>query len=128
MERQRRDLAIQMGRRIREYEIPAYLVHTDSERTLREVFNRANWHGKQLKVDEAFDALHGMRAQGSPASLSQIVDELQTLDFGTLERKIVYRLLRVLQGADITQRAGAGQRKVRLQDAMAGRAARLAGH
>lgn len=106
--RERRDRAIQLGRRIREYDVPAYLVHTDSEQTVREVFRRSNSHGKRMKVDEVFDALHGMRTQDSPATIAQIVDEVKALEFGVVDRKIIHRLLSVLQDTDIAQRAREG--------------------
>lgn len=105
---ERRERAFQLGRRIREYEIPAYLVRTDNEATLREVFGRINSAGKRLEASEVFDALHGARTHSRPATIPQIVTELERLDFGRVEEKILYRLLRVLLGADVTERSGAG--------------------
>ena len=99
--RERRERAIQLGKRIREYEIPAYVVRTNSEEILREVFGRVNSTGKQLNASQVFDALHGARSQNRPATIPDIVHELESLDFGRVEEKILFRLLRVLQGADV---------------------------
>lgn len=104
----RRELAIRVGKRIREYEIPAYVVHTDSEETLRQIFGRTNNSGKQLKSNEVFDALHGARLTGKPSRISDIVEDVQELGFGRVEAKILYRLLRVLTGADVTERGERG--------------------
>lgn len=85
----RRERAFTLGRRIREYEIPAYLVRTAREETLREVFGRTNSTGKRLKQTEVFDALHGARGQPRPATITQIVSSLETLDFGRVEEKLL---------------------------------------
>jgi len=99
--KERRDRAIQLGKRIREYEIPAYLVRTDDESILREVFGRINSAGKRLKDDEVFDALHGAYRQASPATLKEVARDLMTLGFGHIEEdKVLYRLLLAIQGQD----------------------------
>lgn len=100
---ERRERAFSLGKRIREYDIPAYLVRTDREETLREVFRRINSTGKTLQQSEVFDALHGARAPSRPATIPQIATELETLDFGRVEDKLLYRLLRVLRGADVIE-------------------------
>lgn len=105
---ERRERAIQLGKRIREYAIPAYIVRTDSESVLREIFGRVNTRGKSLDAGEVFDALHGARTGSRPATLKEISKELSTLQFGLVEEKILYRLLRVLQGADVSERSGRG--------------------
>jgi Protein of unknown function DUF262 len=102
--KERRDQAFSLGRRIREYEIPAYLVRTDREETLREVFGRINSTGKLLKQSEVFDALHGARSHTRPATIPEIASQLEVLDFGRVEEKLLYRLLRVLQGVDVIGR------------------------
>lgn len=110
---ERRDAAIQLGRRLREYEIPAYTVRTDDEDVLREVFRRINTHGKQLSAGDVFDALNGARAGAKPGTLAQIAMELEALDFGRIEEKVIYRLLRVLQGHDVTERSGKGELRLK---------------
>lgn len=99
----RREKAIQLGRRVREYDIPAYIVRSDDEGILRDVFNRINNSGKKLDEQEVFDALNGARSESRPATILQISSELERLDFGHVEEKILYRLLRALQGWDVTK-------------------------
>jgi len=106
----RRGRAFAVGKRIREYEIPAVLVRTDDERTLREVLGRINSTGKRLDNQEVFDALHRGRAESRPATLSQIAEDLEQLGFGRVDDKLLYRLLRALQGLDVFERTGAPPR------------------
>ncbi|HEY0834113.1 MAG TPA: DUF262 domain-containing protein [Azospirillum sp.] len=119
---ERRERAFTVGKRIREYEIPAYLVRTEREQTLREIFGRTNSSGHPLKQSQVFDALNGARGQGRPASLRQIVSELASMGFGSVEETLLYRLLRVLQGRDVIE--GKGEGPLRLNDADAERAYR----
>lgn len=88
--------------------VPAYLVRTDREETLREVFGRINSTGRKLEQSQVFDALHGARTRSRPASVPQIVAELEALRFGKLEEKLLYRLLRVLLGRDVVERKDEG--------------------
>lgn len=118
----RRERAFTLGRRIREYDIPVYLVRTNREETLREVFGRINSTGKKLLQSEVFDALHGARAQSRPATIPQIAAELEELDFGRVDDKLLYRLLRVLQGEEVFERVEDGP--LRLSEAEAERAYR----
>jgi hypothetical protein len=119
---ERRERSFTVGKRIREYEIPAYLVHTEREQILREIFGRSNSSGHPLKPSQVFDALNGARGQRRPDSLRQIVSELASMGFGSVEEKLLYRLLRVLQGKDVTE--GKGEGLLRLDDADAERAYR----
>ncbi|SMF97023.1 Protein of unknown function DUF262 [Methylomagnum ishizawai] len=115
--KERRDRAIQLGKRIREYEIPAYIVRTNNQEILREVFSRTNDSGKRLKASEVFDALHGARSQNRPATIPEIVSDLEALGFGRVEEKLLYRLLRVLHGVDATVRIGDGALRLSEKDA-----------
>lgn len=119
---QRRERAFTVGKRIREYEIPAYLVRTEREQTLREIFGRTNSSGHPLKQSQVFDALNGARGHSRPASLRQIVGDLASMGFGSIEEKLLYRLLRVLQGGDVAE--DKGEEPLRLGDADAERAYR----
>ena len=98
----RRDHALQLGKRIREYDIPAYIVRQGSEDVLRDIFGRLNTRGKQLEAAEVFDALNGTRTGQRPTSLAEMTEVLaRSLDFGHIESKVLYRLLRVLHGQDV---------------------------
>lgn len=102
--KERQERAVQLGKRIREYDIPAYIVRSDSEGTLREIFGRLNSMGKRLEASEVFDALNGARTGQSPSTLAQMAQDLMlSTNFGRLDDDILYRLLRVLHGADVIQ-------------------------
>lgn len=102
---ERRARALQLGKNIREYDIPAYIVRSDDEGTLQEIFGRLNSRGKQLTASEVFDALHGTRnGQQTGTSLQHLAQVLaQKRDFGRVDEDILHRLLRVLHGADVIQ-------------------------
>lgn len=102
--KERQERAVQLGKRIREYDIPAYIVRSDSEGTLREIFGRLNSMGKRLEASEVFDALNGARSGQRPSTLAQMAQDLmQSTSFGRIDDDILYRLLRVLHGADVIQ-------------------------
>ncbi len=52
------DRAIDVGKRLREYTVPCYVVEADDEAVLREVFARMNSAGTPLLATEVFSALH----------------------------------------------------------------------
>lgn len=64
-----------VGKRIREYPLPIYLVEGDDVDVLREAFNRTNNTGKSLTREEVFDALLGSKKSpmaSTPASNSSM--------------------------------------------------------
>ncbi|GAB6041828.1 hypothetical protein JCM17961_25030 [Endothiovibrio diazotrophicus] len=99
-QRTRLERAIQLGRRIREFEIPACLIRTRNEQVLREVFERINFSGKRLEASEIFDALHGSRGAHWPTTIAEIANDLEALHFGHIEESVLYQLLLALQGID----------------------------
>lgn len=102
---ERRASAFDLGKRIREYPISAYVVHAESDQPLRDIFDRVNSRGKSMKKHEVFEALNGARSGDRPASIAQIANDLVELHFGLVDDRILYRLLRALQGADVVDRA-----------------------
>lgn len=99
----RRGRAIQLGKRLREYDIPAYIIRSDDEAVLRDIFGRVNSTGKRMKVDQVFEALNSDRAAARPGSLAAMADEVAKLGFGRIDQRLLYRLLRVLQGQDVVE-------------------------
>lgn len=77
--------AIQLGKRIREYQIPAYVVETDDEQLLREIFDRMNRSGRQRAASEVFQALHGSSAR-KPSGLDELAAALRETGFGSIGR------------------------------------------
>lgn len=49
--------ANQLFRALRDYRMPVYVVHTQDEQQIREIFERTNTAGKRLRSQEIFDAL-----------------------------------------------------------------------
>lgn len=101
---ERRARALHLGKRIREYDIPAYIVRNGNEATLREIFGRLNSTGKRLEASEVFDALNGARNGQRPSTLTSMTQMLMdSTGFGRVDEAILYRVLRVLHGADVIE-------------------------
>jgi hypothetical protein len=91
-----------VGKRIREYPLPIYVVEGDDVDVLREVFDRTNSTGKALARDEVFDALVGSKViRGESAGLAIVNDTIRTLGFGELETSLVLKVFEALQGTKI---------------------------
>lgn len=99
--KERVQLAIRLGKLIREYEIPAYVVDTDDERVLRHVFHRVNTAGKPLLEGDVFDALHGARGQAHPGELREVAERLRDARFGVFDKNLLLRTLQSLLGLDV---------------------------
>jgi hypothetical protein len=99
LEGQTLSAALDLGKRLREYQTPAYIVEAD-ERVMRQIFDRSNSSGKPLKAAEVFDALHGAQSTGSPSSLRELAEELRDLSFGAIEDKLVLRALLAVRRKD----------------------------
>ncbi|GAB4519768.1 MAG: DUF262 domain-containing protein [Haliangiales bacterium] len=100
IDRDERQSAIQLGKRMREYQIPGYVVETDSEEPLREIFDRSNSSGKALNAGEVFDALHG-GGHTKPARLTDVADALQReTQFGRIDEDYLLRALLAVNNKD----------------------------
>lgn len=92
----------EVGKRIREYPLPIYVVEGDDMDVLREVFDRTNSTGKALERDEVFDALVGSKVvRGESAGLSIVNDAIRDLGFGELETSLVLKVFEAVQGTKI---------------------------
>lgn len=93
--------ALQVGRRIREFNIPSYIVRTDDDSALRVIFERVNNSGHPLAAHDVFHALHAFRSMSRPRSLSDIDERVhENLRFGLLGEETVYRTLQAVRGDD----------------------------
>lgn len=99
----RQAVAIRVGKRLREYDVPVYIVRTERDAVLREIFGRINNSGKPLNVHQVFEALNSGRSMTRPDSLSTMADALAGLRFGRLDEALIYRALRVVQGQDVVE-------------------------
>lgn len=97
-----RSVVFQAGSRIRQYRIPLYIVETDDEQLLRDIFFRINNYGKSLRWQEVHDALFG-RGGEHPSTLAGLADELQKLGMGRPEEEQLLRCLIAWSGLDVTR-------------------------
>jgi len=90
------------GARIRQYEIPLYVVETDDENLLRDIFYRINDSGKKMKWKDIHDALFG-RKSDEPSTLSGLADELQNLGVGRPSEEQLLSAIIAFKGLDATR-------------------------
>ncbi len=92
----------EVGKRLREYLIPIYIVEGDDIEILRHVFDRTNSTGNPLDRDEVFDALVGSHAGSNGAwGLRLVHDELRDLGFGKIERLTILKAFEAIRGGKI---------------------------
>ncbi len=92
-ERDREDLVervLELGKSIREYEIPAYIVEGANEQVLRLIFTRVNNSGVAMQQFEIFEAMYGNEGQQPVRSA---VARLADLGFGILKENIFLRCI-----------------------------------
>ncbi|HEV7509082.1 MAG TPA: DUF262 domain-containing protein [Thermoanaerobaculia bacterium] len=93
-------LALDLGKRLRETQVPAYIVDGADEQVLRQIFDRTNSSGKPLKAHEVFDALHGAQTSAEPSSLREIARALGGFGFGRIAEDLVLRSLLAVRRKD----------------------------
>ncbi|HLL00194.1 MAG TPA: DUF262 domain-containing protein [Myxococcaceae bacterium] len=96
--------AMRLGKVIREYQVPAYVVEADEEETLRVIFGRLNSAGKRMKQADVFNALHGGAHRAQPSDLRELARSLESLGFGSLEQEWLLKAVLAVKGLDITRR------------------------
>jgi len=96
---QRPDLvqrAIGLGKALREYQIPAYIVEGASDTALRLIFKRVNTSGVAMQETEVFTALFG---GGESHPIESACARLQSATgFGELTPLLFLRCLKVIEG------------------------------
>ncbi len=98
---ERPDLKLQafsLGKRLREYELPSYVVATRDEQTVRRIFQRTNTSGVSLDEQEVFDALHGRPGKEKP--LAAVRTRLSQLEFGAPAERDLLLSLKIVGGID----------------------------
>lgn len=104
LQAQRKDLverAIAVGKAIREYEVPAYVVSNANEQTLRTIFSRVNTAGVDMRESEVFDALFG---HDDHKPLEEACGHLSSEGFGTFDEKWLLSSLKAVAEIDPKQR------------------------
>ena len=91
--------AIALGKALREYQIPAYIVEGASKEVLRLIFKRANTSGVAMQESEVFEAL--FEAKG-PRPIESACARLQEdTGFGEISKDWFLRCLKVVEGLDL---------------------------
>lgn len=105
-----RAAVFQAGSLIRQYRIPLYVVETDDEQKLRDIFYRINKFGKSLEWDDVHDALFGHRGE-HPSTLRELAEELRKLGMGRPEEDQLLSCLLAFKGLDVTRNIAEHYRK-----------------
>jgi len=92
--------------RLREFHIPAYVVESDDESTLKEIFDRMNSAGKRLSRAEVFSALFAPPEPQSAAraSIGKIQEHvLGELRWGLVDDDTLLRVMLARRAPDVTR-------------------------
>lgn len=117
--------ALEVGKAIREYRVPASIVVAEAEETARLIFDRTNATGKQLTKADVFKALHeGLGAQ-QPSSLEGLEKSVEDLGFGPLGDTLFLQAAAAVAGLDVTKMDHEALSKPELGSALPSTAAAL---
>lgn len=98
------DNAIELGKRIREFTVPLYIVDSDNEGAVREVFQRTNNTGKALTANEVFDGrFRAVDAGIHPAGIRDVARTIDALGFGALGEEELHTMMLALRFTDPTK-------------------------
>ncbi len=100
-----RKTLFEAGRRIREYPLPEYVIHSDDEEVLRSIFHRTNATGVRLTWDEVHDALYGHRGN-EPSTVAELATRLEAMGMGRPTENELLPCLVAFKGLDVTRALG----------------------
>jgi len=103
--------AIRVGRAVREYEVPAYIVEVEDEGVVRQIFERTNNAGKRLDSNEVFNALHAPLDRKPAVRLRDVVERLRARGLGDVDEDHVLNSLLTIVGKGLS-----GDLQQRLRD------------
>lgn len=92
------DRAIEVGKRLREYRLPAYVVEAKDATVVRKIFDRTNRTGKRLSDVEVFDALFGALEEGNEDPLDMLSNFVESQGFGAIDSATLLLALRAVGG------------------------------
>lgn len=95
--------ALEIGKAIREYRVPAYIVIAEAEETARLIYDRVNSSGKALTKADVFKALHEGIAAQSPNTLEGLDRSVKDLGFGPLRESLFLQAAAAVAGLDVTK-------------------------
>lgn len=99
--------AFALGKALREYQVPAYVIESTSEEVLRLVFKRVNTTGVTMTESEVFDALSGQRRPVASACA-----RLAETGFGEMHEDWFLRCLKAVEGLEPRRSFKGGEREV----------------
>ncbi|MEZ6136750.1 MAG: DUF262 domain-containing protein [Pirellulaceae bacterium] len=85
------DRALQLGKAIREYQVPAYIVEGANESLVRLIFTRVNTAGVGMREHEIFEARYGKEGD---KPIRTAVARLTDLGFGEIDADLFLRCVR----------------------------------
>lgn len=85
------DRALELGKAVREYEVPAYIVEGADESLVRLIFTRVNTAGVGMRESEIFEARYGKEGD---KPIRTAVARLTDLGFGKIDADLFLRCLR----------------------------------
>lgn len=89
----------EVGKRLREYPLPAYIMEGDDIEVLQEVFRRINSAGRPLKREDVFDGLVGHQvARGDRRGLGIVAEGIRATGFGALKPATILNAFEAVRG------------------------------
>jgi hypothetical protein len=116
-----RATVFELGKRVRDYPVPSYIIETTDEATVREVFKRQNSTGKQLQESDVFNAINqrGLGQVGpllagafAPTTLRELSQQLEAEQFGHIDESVLVKIVKAMQGQDVGEQLRATQATV----------------
>jgi hypothetical protein len=101
--------AISLGKALREYQIPSYIVEGASREVLRIIFKRVNTSGVKMRESEVFEALYGA---GEPRPIRAACARLSETGFGALNEEWFLRCVKAVEGLDPRHDTGEREQEV----------------
>jgi hypothetical protein len=105
--------AVELGKRIREYRVPTYVVESEGEQPLRDIFARINRGGQPLAESDVFRALRGDGAYRA-SEIDELTDSFRDMGFGNAGRDLIRQAILAVQGRE--RSAGFKGRRVQRVD------------
>jgi hypothetical protein len=92
-------IALQLGKRVREYQVPAYMVESDDEQPLRDIFARIHHGGQPLAESDVFRAL---RADGAyrPSEIDELIHLLRNMGVVDVGPDLILQAMLAVQGKE----------------------------
>lgn len=97
-----RKAVFEAAKRLREYKVPLYVIGTDDQDVVRDVFVRMNERGKPLDWKDVHRALYGGKGK-QPSTLPDLAEVLADVGMGTPDDELLITGLIASQGLDVTR-------------------------